>query len=87
MIPGRVQGGFTPDGALHADTTNHTPGWALMLIASPVFPIGLILTLAVRKTRHAVITASATPTGSVLHLRGKLDTRAANRIRAMSAAA
>lgn len=66
-------------------TVKHTPAWALAALL--IAPIGLVLMLTVRVTRHARLTATATPDGgSVLHVRGPLDTKAAIILRNMRTA-
>jgi hypothetical protein len=61
---------------LSVTTVLHTPAWAW---------VGLVWLVFVRRERHAVITAAESPQGSTLHVRGKLDTRAASRLRALRA--
>ena len=84
-MAGRVSCEQLPDGSVRATTMQHTPAWVLAGWLIP--PLGITLTLAVRVKRTATVTATATPTGSVLHARGKLDTRAASRLRSLRAAA
>ena len=57
-------------------TVHHTPAWAFFNVLMPF----------VRKERVATITAAPGPSGTVLQVRGKLDTRAASQLRALRTA-
>jgi hypothetical protein len=63
---------------VEALTTKHTPAWAFLV------PFALLPFL--RVDRLASITVEPTPSGSVIHARGTLDTSAAQRLRALRAA-
>ena len=73
----RVVVGPGGDEGLEVLTVKHTPAWAW---------VGLAMLLFVRKQPRCVITTSEAPGGTVLHVRGKLDTRAASRLRALRVA-
>lgn len=61
-----------PDGSLLATTVKHTPGWAFAIPGGPYF---------IRRTEHAVITATEHPHGSEVTVIGKLDSTSAHRMR------
>jgi hypothetical protein len=74
---GRVVAERVSDDELRALTVKHTPAWAFAV------PLGWLL---IRKDCTANIKVSETETGTVLTVRGKLDTRAASQVRALRAA-
>jgi hypothetical protein len=75
--PGRVICESQPDGSIKVRTVQHTPAWAF---------IGLVPLLFVRRERVADVTVTSAPIGSVVHARGRLDTKAATRLRDLRAA-
>ena len=81
--PGRVACEQIGEFELDVLTLKHTPAWVFLGLVIPV--IALVLMFAVRVTRRARVTVESSPTGCVLHVRGKLDTRAAVRLRALRA--
>jgi hypothetical protein len=76
---GRVVVRRDANSAVVATTVRHTPAWAW---AAAILPV-----LFVRFDRTATITVTEESGGAVLHARGKLDTRAASRLRALRTAA
>ena len=74
--PGRVEVSRV-DGELTVSTVKHTPAWAVLTI----------FVFFIRKTLTATITARQSDGGTVLEARGKLDTTAASRLRALGKAA
>ena len=74
--PDRVECQRTSESGLVALTVMHTPAWAM----------GNILMLFVRVTRRAEVVVRESPRGAVASVRGRLDTRAVSRLRALATA-
>jgi hypothetical protein len=83
--PGRVVCERAGDDEVQVTTVKYTPAWAFAGLILP--PIGVVLLLTVRTSRRAQIRAVPTAEGSELQVRGKLDTRAAERLRQLRFAA
>ena len=82
--PGRVVVSRRGEGELQAVTVQHTPAWALGLLVMPI--VGIVTTFAVRVNREATIRVVPAERGSVIQMRGRLDTRAAAALRKLAAA-
>jgi hypothetical protein len=72
--PGRVTLERDDAGKLVATTVKNTPAWAWII------PLGWAL---IRRNCYAQIEVTAAPGGSLISARGKLDNRAATRLRAL----